>query len=1739
MSNPMNSSRRQSLRRTLGHSRRRKSFLSGLQRHPRGEQLESRTLMAGDILHNFDDPYDTDNNGVFSPADILHVINQINQGTPAADGEAPGAAGTSQFYNDVNADGFVSPIDALYGINEYNLRAEGEGGLVSFRIQAVDVGTNNVLNTSNSSGPNFHAVNKGDDYELRVVVQDLRTGTPPNGTADGVYAAYLDILYPKIKTAVEIEEIQTLTFNHNPQGGTFTLTFDTDGAGPAAPQTTGNITYSNPFAPNAEFTIASAIQAALDSKFGTNRFLVNPTSLGDATKFSIRFMGQFGDRDVAMMTGNGANLTYSSTPPASPPRIVFDETIKGVYSAESFLSSFRFASQYQSGKEAKDGQTSPTADPNRIDEVGAFYTSTSGTLGSAPRELFRVRMNTVDGGSVAFTGSLAEIIHPNHDTLVLAGGSDTRSTVNASEIDIINSTPFTVSEPFSANPDTYTFAETTSSTLRNLTVMTASGGGLDTGTLTNVTISAISTTTLPVGTLAIASDNKSINFTQLSNVNNAGSPSTFTYTLRNSSTGVTDTATVTLNITAVNNAPVNTVPGSAPPLSTPEETALVINGISIADVDANESVGATMQVDLSVLHGNINLGSIPPGLTFPLGGNGTPSMQIVGSLADVNAALNALSYTPSLNYVGADTFTIVTNDRGNTGAGGAKTDTDTIALNVTAVNDAPTVTLPADTSVLAGDPVTISGTVVNDVDVGTANLTVTLSATTIAPADTHLTLAVTTNLTFTVGQENGKSTVQFTGKLVDVQNALASFTFTPAVDDGGSQSTITLTVNDGGATGSGGAKAGMDVLLVDVIPLSLPFARRDPTTSDAASVAAFTVVEGSSNISLPVLNNDLVDDPAGPPTTDKLLLSVSDPPNGTATVSGDFVQYTPDADFWGTDTFTYVMNQDVNGDAVKDGTDSTGTVTVTITNVNDAPVAANSSITIGEDPGSPTIITLSVSDVDDNNNVGFVSTLTPTITGAPANGSASVIATGPNAGKISYTPNLNFNGSDTIKFTVNDGQGGVSNTATVFITVDPVNDAPVASAGVLTAAEEVTTSGALVATDVDSASLNYTLVSTANAHGNVVITNPATGAYTYTSDLNYNGPASFTFKANDGFLDSNTATITITVTPENDAPVANPDSYLVEEDTLLNADNSSAGRMAVRANDTDVDNTLSTLTVSLEPGMGPTHALTFTLNSNGTFTYQATLDYQGPDSFVYRLTDAGGLFSTATASITVTEKNDPPVAVNDSYDVTEDVQRDVTTAEGVRDGAGLDDDPDTNNPNSTLTVVLVSPPTHSSVFVLNDDGSFSYKGAANYNGPDSFKYKLTDPFGVSSNTATVSINVLEVNDDPTANDDGSLAAPLTLIKNTAANPFIDQEINVLANDSDDPDFNVVENLTITAAGAGVSHGTVAISGDLKKVLYTPDQDYEGPDQFTYTISDGRTGTATATVYIEVVNFIPTEVTGTVFVDANNNGVQDGSEKPLAGVKVTLEGHDDIFNIDFGADTDNNPNNNVAALVVYTDIDGHYRFDAPGSLRPGMRPGDYTITEEQPAFMRDGKDQAGNNASLIFAADARNGDKIRMTLPLLGIGGGINGNNFGERGLDPSVVSINDILSSTSGDGLILAINGSTQLWSTRLTGWTNLKSCSVVLSADTSTATFTFYDTAGSPAEIRTISQVGNPRFRIMGRLGDGSELIRLDGTAADFGLNLMAASDHGPQAEGEAELRENAGYVRGVDAVMAEVGSA
>ena len=236
-------------------------------------------------------------------------------------------------------------------------------------------------------------------------------------------------------------------------------------------------------------------------------------------------------------------------------------------------------------------------------------------------------------------------------------------------------------------------------------------------------------------------------------------------------------------------------------------------------------------------------------------------------------------------------------------------------------------------------------------------------------------------------------------------------------------------------------------------------------------------------------------------------------------------------------------------------------------------------------------------------------------------------------GGFTYSPAANYNGADSFTYKANDGALD-SNTVTVTLTVNSVNDAPTCSAGSGSTAEGTALNGSLAAScaDVDSGSLTYAKVADP-AHGSVTVN--ADGTFTYSPAANYNGSDSFTFRANDGSLDSNTATFTITVTAVNDAPVAVADAYSVNEDGTL-----FVPLAGVLTNDTDADGDALTAILVSNVSHG-----TLSLAADGGFTYSPAANYNGADSFTYKANDGALDSNTVTVTLTVNPVNDAPVAV--------------------------------------------------------------------------------------------------------------------------------------------------------------------------------------------------------------------------------------------------------------------------------------------------------------------------------------------------------------------------------------------------------------------------------------------------------------------------------------------------------------
>ena len=270
-----------------------------------------------------------------------------------------------------------------------------------------------------------------------------------------------------------------------------------------------------------------------------------------------------------------------------------------------------------------------------------------------------------------------------------------------------------------------------------------------------------------------------------------------------------NTAVVDVNLSAVNDAPVLSVP-SAKTVS--EDTLLSITGISVADVDAASSA---VKITMSVAQGRLTLAQTT-GLSFTLGdGSSDAAMTFTGTLAQVNAALARVDYLGNANYSGSDTLTISSDDQGNTGSGGAKTDSRSIAITVAAANNAPVFAVPGEQAMPANTPLSISGIGITDVDAGSGSLEISLAAT-----RGRLTLARTTGLTFSTGDGTLDAAMTFRGTLSNLNAALSPLRFTPSAGFIGTDA-ITLTVNDLGSTGSGGAKADSKSISVEVGDLSL------------------------------------------------------------------------------------------------------------------------------------------------------------------------------------------------------------------------------------------------------------------------------------------------------------------------------------------------------------------------------------------------------------------------------------------------------------------------------------------------------------------------------------------------------------------------------------------------------------------------------------------------------------------------------------------------------------------------------------------------------------------------------------------------------------------------------------------------------------------------------------------------------------------------------------------------------
>ena len=523
------------------------------------------------------------------------------------------------------------------------------------------------------------------------------------------------------------------------------------------------------------------------------------------------------------------------------------------------------------------------------------------------------------------------------------------------------------------------------------------------------------------------------------------------------------------------------------------------------------------------------------------------------------------------------------------------------------------------------------------------------------------------------------------------------------------------------------------------------------------------------------------------------LLAVSDAVNGRVSLNGATIIYEHDGSETTSDSFVYTVSDGAETD--------TAEVTISITPVNDPPIAYGDSGALEE--GETLLIEASVlleNDTDAEND-----TLSITAVDDAVNGSVSLDGT-----SITYTHDGSETTTGSFAYTVSDGT--YSDTTTAAFTVTPVNDPPIAAGDTGSVEEGETLSvqaSELLENDTDPE--NDTLIITAvgdAANGRVFLDGTA---IIYEHDGSETAAGSFAYTVSDGVL-TDTAEVTITVTPVNDPPIAGADRGALEEGETLSMESS-----ALLDNDTDAENDTLSITAVGDAlnGMVSLDGTTITYTHDGSETTTG--------SFAYTVSD-GVLTDTAEVNISVTPVNDPPIVGADMGAVNEG---DTLSIE-----ASVLLDNDTDAENDTLNITAVGDAVNGTVSLDGTTITYTHDGSETTAG--TFAYTVSD--GVLTDTAEVMIAVTPVNDPPIAvNDKGEVNEGDTLSIEASA---------LLDNDTDAEN----DTLTITAVGDAVN-GTASFDGTT--ITYTHDDSETTTGSFTYTVSDGM-DTHTISVAIKVV-----------------------------------------------------------------------------------------------------------------------------------------------------------------------------------------------------------------------------------------------------------------------------------------------
>ena len=540
------------------------------------------------------------------------------------------------------------------------------------------------------------------------------------------------------------------------------------------------------------------INAALQGLVFTPATSPNPSASLQITANDLGNSGPGGAQTAS------ATVAINVTPVAHTPSITNASTAQGVQTNNGLVVM----------RNAVDG---PAVNWFKINNVGGgtVYLSDGVTVASgfityaqASAGLKFTPSNNSTGGSFTIQAATA----PNDGA---RGGSPVVATINVYG-------PPTITAPnnqISPENAPLVFVPGTNTALVISDLLASTVGGLDTVTLatSNATFTlsssaglsfsagAASGSSVVTFTGTVASINNALNGLQLVPSPNFFGVTSVQVTAVNPGTSFTNgplsaSASFSVNVQEVNVAPTVKAPG---PQSAVKNTPLTFstannNALSVNDVDSN---GKAEQVTVVATGGTVTLGS-QAGLTFPQNGLGPSTFTFKGTLPNLNAALQGLTFTPTANYTGSASLTVTINDQGNTGNGGAQSATVTIPMTVASLQQAPVINVPASQMAFQGPPLLFANATSNPIWISDVGSTGGTEQVTLKPGKGTVSLASTSGLTFTQGTGANDSLVTFTGTLASLNAALNGLTYKPLANYTGSDS-VAITVSDLGHTVAG------------------------------------------------------------------------------------------------------------------------------------------------------------------------------------------------------------------------------------------------------------------------------------------------------------------------------------------------------------------------------------------------------------------------------------------------------------------------------------------------------------------------------------------------------------------------------------------------------------------------------------------------------------------------------------------------------------------------------------------------------------------------------------------------------------------------------------------------------------------------------------------------------------------------------------------------------------------------